>query len=181
MTEINNHEKFNRLIRDFSQYIQFHIHKYNPQKKGIDPDDISQEIQIKLWKIINKNKNIQNQAAYIRKVVNSTVIDFLRKKRREEGIILIEKQKKISEIKNPYFDNEFDMGQFKEAIDSALENLIESRRKVVKLFLLDMTIEEISIFFDWSKNKTRNLLYRGLADLKELLKERDHAEISARE
>ncbi|MBD3195001.1 MAG: sigma-70 family RNA polymerase sigma factor [Candidatus Lokiarchaeota archaeon] len=171
MSETNNHEKFNKLIRDFSQYIQFHIYKYNPQKKGIDPDDISQEIQIKLWKIINKNKNIQNQAAYIRKVVNSTVIDFLRKKRREEGIYIYAKESKISEIKNPYLDNELDIGEFKRTVDSALESLIDSRRKVVKLFLLNMTIEEISIFFNWSKNKTRNLLYRGLADLKKILKE----------
>lgn len=171
MCETNNQKKFNQLIRDFSQYIQFHIHKYNPQKKGIDPDDISQEIQIKLWKIINKNKNIQNQAAYIRKVVNSTVIDFLRKKRREEGIYIYAKQNKISEIKNPYLDNELDMGEFKRIVDSALESLIDSRRKVVKLFLLNMTIEEISIFFNWSKNKTRNLLYRGLADLKKILKD----------
>ena len=63
------------------------------------------------------------------------------------------------------------MGEFKRIVDSALESLIDSRRKVVKLFLLNMTIEEISIFFNWSKNKTRNLLYRGLADLKKILKD----------
>jgi DNA-directed RNA polymerase specialized sigma24 family protein len=38
---------------------------------------------------------------------------------------------------------------------------------------MDMTIEEISAYFNWSTDKTRNLLYRGLADLKNLLKKRD--------
>ncbi|MFW6131169.1 MAG: hypothetical protein ACOC5F_01045, partial [Candidatus Aminicenantaceae bacterium] len=51
-----------------------------------------------------------------------------------------------------------------------VNSLIESRRKVVKLFLLNMTIDEISTFLNWSKDKTRNLLYRGLSDLKKILK-----------
>jgi DNA-directed RNA polymerase specialized sigma24 family protein len=36
-----------------------------------------------------------------------------------------------------------------------------------------MTIEEISAYFNWSKDKTRNLLYRGLSDLKKILKKKD--------
>ncbi|MFO7865833.1 MAG: RNA polymerase sigma factor [Candidatus Aminicenantes bacterium] len=179
MNEINkSNEKFNRLINDFAQCIQFHIHKYDPQKIGIDPEDISQEIKIKLWKIINKKQKIYNQSAYIKKIVNSTVIDFIRKKRREEGMIKNEKQKKISEIKKPYFENEIDTEEFNQIIDQKLNSLIDSRRKVVKLFLLNMTIDEISIFFNWSQNKTRNLLYRGLADLKKSLKENSAEENS---
>ncbi len=57
-------------------------------------------------------------------------------------------------------------------IAQALDSILESRRKVVKLFLLNMTIDEIAALFDWSKDKTRNLLYRGLNDLKKILKEK---------
>jgi len=53
-----------------------------------------------------------------------------------------------------------------------MQSLIESRRRAVKLFLLNMTIEEIAIYLQWSKDKTRNLLYRGLSDLKKTLKEK---------
>jgi len=38
------------------------------------------------------------------------------------------------------------------------------------LYLLDLTIEEMSILFNWTEDKTRNLLYRGLSDLKKNLK-----------
>jgi len=57
-------------------------------------------------------------------------------------------------------------------VGEAVESLMDSRRRVVKLFLLNMTLEEISIFLDWSEAKTRNLLYRGLDDLKKKLKEK---------
>jgi DNA-directed RNA polymerase specialized sigma24 family protein len=36
-----------------------------------------------------------------------------------------------------------------------------------------MSIEEIALYFNWSKDKTRNLLYRGLSDLKKILKEKN--------
>ena len=61
----------------------------------------------------------------------------------------------------------------KERLAAAVDSLIESRRKVVKLFLLDMTIDEIASFYNWSRDKTRNLLYRGLSDLKGILKDKD--------
>lgn len=61
----------------------------------------------------------------------------------------------------------------REKLTEAVGLLIESRRRVVKLYLMDLTIEEIAAFYGWSKNKTRNLLYRGLADLKRLLQEKD--------
>ncbi len=63
--------------------------------------------------------------------------------------------------------------QLREKLAEAVGRLIESRRRAVKLYLLDMTIEEIAVFYGWSRDKTRNLLYRGLADLKRLLKEKD--------
>jgi DNA-directed RNA polymerase specialized sigma24 family protein len=49
--------------------------------------------------------------------------------------------------------------------------LIETRKRAVKLFLLDMSIDEIAEYYNWSRDKTRNLLYRGLADLKSRVKE----------
>jgi DNA-directed RNA polymerase specialized sigma24 family protein len=61
----------------------------------------------------------------------------------------------------------------KDLVGRAVEALIESRRKVVKLYLLNMSIEEIALYFHWSKDKTRNLLYRGLTDLKKILKEKN--------
>jgi len=57
-----------------------------------------------------------------------------------------------------------------EAVGRAVERLISSRRQVVKLYLVGLTISEISSYLNWTPDKTRNLLYRGLADLKETIK-----------
>jgi RNA polymerase sigma factor (sigma-70 family) len=149
------------------------IYKFNPGRFGLDPEDICQEIKIKLWRVLSHEKEIANFPSYIRKVVSSSVIDMLRKVKREEDVFLHEKQKRISEMKADYLSELAAREQLRDKLAEAVGLLIESRRRVVKLFLLDMTIEEIAAFYGWSKDKTRNLLYRGMADLKRLLQDKD--------
>jgi len=165
--------EFEALLEKFADFIRIHISKFNLPKFGLDPEDISQEIRIKIWKLLNTEKVISNYPSYIKKIVYSSVIDLLRKWKREEGIFIQEKQRKIAETKLDYVADCNKEAQIKEIIAEAINSLIESRRKVVKLFLLDMNIEEISAFYSWSQNKTRNLLYRGLSDLKNVLKDKD--------
>jgi len=165
-------EKFEEIIDRFARFIEANIQKFDPQKNGIDPDDLSQEIKIKLWKILQDEKNIHNYSSYIRKIVDSTVIDQLRRFRRQAGIIKVEKRKKISDYKSQYSMSSTSERDHSEIIGKAIESLMESRRKPVRLFLLNMTLEEISIYLNWSRDKTRNLLYRGLADLKRILKDK---------
>jgi RNA polymerase sigma-70 factor (ECF subfamily) len=165
--------EFEELLERFADFIRIHIRKFNLSRFGLDPEDISQEINIKIWKLLNNEKVIDNYPSYIKKIVHSSVIDLLRKWKREDRVFLQEKQKKISETKRDYHAGCQQEDQMKEAIAEATNSLIESRRKVVKLFLLDMNIEEISAFYNWSQNKTRNLLYRGLSDLRNILKDKD--------
>jgi len=168
--EISN--EFNAVINRFSIFIRILIQRYDLQKKGIDPDDILQEVKIKIWKVLEDEKKINNFSSYIRKIVDSSVIDLLRKLKREEKILNHERLKIVSEQKRGYRTEIKLDKNLKKMIAQALDSLLESRRRAVKLFLLNMTIDEIAAVFNWSKDKTRNLLYRGLNDLKKTLKEK---------
>jgi len=162
---------FESIIKNFTGLIYFHIKKFNTQNNVLDYDDISQEVILKLWKVINNEKKIKHYSSYIKKVVNSTIIDYLRKSRRQQQVISSKMQEKIFEKQAAFKEKDDQKNIFVKKIYSAVESLIESRKKVVKLYLLDLTIEEISILFNWTEDKTRNLLYRGLSDLKKNLKE----------
>jgi RNA polymerase sigma factor (sigma-70 family) len=165
-------KEFEIIINRFSRFVKANIQKFNVQKNGIDPDDILQEVKIKIWKVVEDKKKIKNYASYIRKIVDSSIIDQLRRSKREKGIFINEKHKLVSEQKSNYLTNISNDISAKEIIGRAVDSLIESRRKVVKMFLLNMTIEEIAIYYKWTRDKTRNLLYRGLSDLKKILKEK---------
>jgi len=165
-------EELAKLLNSFSHFIRLHIHKYNLQKYGLDPDDIAQEIKIKLWKVLLHEKNIDHQASYIRKVIDSTVIDHLRRLKREEESIQQGMMRVIAENSLSFYSDLPSEDKIQEIVLKALNQLIESRRQAVKLFLLNMSLEEIAKYYSWSKDKTRNLLYRGLKDLKKILKEK---------
>jgi len=169
--EQTKEKQFEELLSRFANFIRIHVQKYNLYRYGLDPDDVTQVIRIKIWKLLNSEKNISNYPSYIKKIVNSSVIDQLRKIRREEGIFSHEKQ--VAENELAY---SMEMARFKsleETVGRAVESLIESRRQVVKLYLLNLSIPEIAGYLNWSIDKTRNLLYRGLSDLKKTLKDMD--------
>ncbi|MCX7974043.1 MAG: RNA polymerase sigma factor [Candidatus Aminicenantes bacterium] len=161
-----------KLLASFSHFIRIQIHKYDLQRYGIDPDDVAQEIRIKLWKLLMNEKNIDYQTSYIRKIIESTVIDHLRKWKREETSLNQTNMRTIAEKNLSCYSELPSEEKIQELIVSALNCLIDSRKKAVKLFLLNMNIDEIARYYSWSKNKARNLLYRGLNDLKKILKEK---------
>jgi RNA polymerase sigma-70 factor (ECF subfamily) len=165
-------QELKKIIEKYSWFIESQILQFNPQKNGIDPDDISQEVKIKLWNVLIDEKKIYSYSSYIKKIVNSCVIDQIRKSRREEGVISNEKRKRISDRLSFYKKHYYSEDQLKNMVGEAVESLMASRRRVVKLFLLNMTLEEIAIFLNWSEAKTRNLLYRGMDDLKKILREK---------
>jgi RNA polymerase sigma-70 factor (ECF subfamily) len=55
------------------------------------------------------------------------------------------------------------------ALDRALLELVASRRGVVRMHLAGYPRQEIADLMGWSEAKTRNLLYRGLEDLRQQL------------
>lgn len=171
ITERARDQELENLLTRFSNLIKTHIQKYHPQRFGLDPEDIAQDVRIKLWKLIDSEKNISNYASYIRKIVNTSVIDQFRKLRRDEGIFHYEKMKRVSEKEKFYIEETEPNSHLKELVAQAVDSLIESRKQVVKLYLLELSVEEISSYLQWSHDKTRNLLYRGLANLKDKLKE----------
>jgi RNA polymerase sigma factor (sigma-70 family) len=54
-------------------------------------------------------------------------------------------------------------------VDKAIEAIPASRRPAVRMHLAGYPREEIADLMGWTEAKTRNLLYRGLADLREQL------------
>jgi DNA-directed RNA polymerase specialized sigma24 family protein len=55
---------------------------------------------------------------------------------------------------------------------ACLQTLAPERRRAVTLWLQDHGIPEIAQLLRWDRKKAANLVYRGLADLREVLRER---------
>ena len=165
----NKTEKIEEIIERFSQFIKASIQRFNPEKSGIDANDIAQEVKIKLWKVLQSEKKIKYYSSYIERVIYSTTIDTMRKLKREKEILA--NYQSSEEEKNPAsaINQQQELNQL---VGQAVDSLIEPRRKVIRLYLLGMDMEETADFFGWTRDKVRNLFYRGLNDLKEILRKK---------
>lgn len=156
-------DEFAALIRRFSSFIYAQIQKVYPQQLGLDRDDLYQEVGLVLWKVLNGEKKIKCQSSYIMRVVNSVVIDHIRSARRQTKLLDVEKA------------NLDPLDQVEDAENNvllmeAISQLSASRQRAVRLFLLELDIAEIASMCGWTEAKTRNLVYRGISDTKDILR-----------
>jgi RNA polymerase sigma-70 factor (ECF subfamily) len=138
---------------------------------------IEQEARIRLWRALQSEREITDLASYIYKIAVTATIDAVRraKARREEPLPEgPSEDDREGEMTLPSRDTSPEdeaAGQsMARAVDSALSKIAESRRRPVALYLKGLTTTEIGRVMGWTEAKARNLVYRGLGDLRRELK-----------
>lgn len=139
---------------------------------GSDVDDLLQEVRLRLWKALESGERIlAAPASYIHRTATSAAIDVLRRRRaRRETPVRLSRPSGIAVLgEGVPADRGIETRELEEQVAAALERLIPARRSVVRMYLAGYDREEIADLLGWTEPKTRNLLYRGLADLREEL------------
>ena len=139
---------------------------------GKDVDDLVQEVRVRLWKALQNGEKIEAApASYIYRTAASAALDLLRRRRaRRETPVRVSRvtgEAILGEAPSP--EALMDGAELAEQIGEAVGRLADSRRSVVRMYLAGYGREEIADLLGWTEAKTRNLLYRGLADLRERL------------
>ena len=140
---------------------------------GDEIDEVVQEIRVRMWKSLGTAELIRRaKASYIYRAAISASIDLIRRRRarRHEARSLDDE---IEDVPAPESrlraDAALDENEVASLVHRALALLAEQRRAVVRMHLAGYDRYEIAELFGWSEAKTRNLLYRGLADLRQIL------------
>ena len=142
---------------------------------GADVDELLQEVRIRLWHAHGGQERADEHiaaipASYLQRTALSAAVDLLRRRRarRADKTVPIEDESELTTAAvTP--DLALAESELAEQIERALQSIQSTRRPVVRMHLLGHPREEIAKLLGWSEPKTRNLLYRGLADLRERL------------
>jgi RNA polymerase sigma-70 factor (ECF subfamily) len=145
-----------------------------------DVDEVMQEVRIRLWHASQGSEKIaQVPASYVYRTAVSAALDILRRRRARgaERTVPLDDREDGGEtpgvtpaVSGP--DAAVEASELAAQVTQAIETIPASRRPVVRMYLAGYPREEIASLMGWSEAKTRNLLYRGLADLRERLTER---------
>jgi RNA polymerase sigma-70 factor (ECF subfamily) len=142
---------------------------------GADVDELLQEVRIRLWHAHGGQERPDEHlaaipASYLHRTALSAAVDLLRRRRarRSDQMIPIEDEPPgMAEAPGP--DMTLAESELAGQVERAIQSIHPSRRPVVRMHLMGHPREEIAELLGWSESKTRNLLYRGLADLRERL------------
>lgn len=138
---------------------------------GSDMEEVVQDLRIRLWRALDRpnEKNPSQSSSYVYRAAMSAAVDLLRRRRagplgRPVDLELVSDT--LPARGGNIGDDEADQVA---ALGRALERLLPERRLAVRLHLDGKSREDIAELTGWNEARTRNLLYRGLADVKSLL------------
>lgn len=139
--------------------------------QGSDVDEVVQELRLRMWKSLGTAELIRRaKASYIYRAAISASIDIIRRRRaRKVDAVSIDDYADMMPDPHRAADARLEGQEVAAAVHRAISLLAESRRAVVRMYLAGYDREEIADLLGWTEAKTRNLLYRGLADLRKTL------------
>ena len=167
--------RLQQVLSDFGSRLGVLMRTYRLDRHGIDPADVEQEVRIRLWKAIARDRSGAFHASYVQRVVASTVIDALRRAEVRAAEPLPEEDD----------DNPVDLGEHSvgpeqsagdvermQGIERCMNEIPERRRVVVALHLQGFSLQEIADLAGIaSAEAARKLVSRGLEELKSRLRE----------
>lgn len=158
--------QLDEIVRRFAGSIRATSARYR-----LDPSDLGeaeQEVRIRLWRACGNPENISKlSTSYLQRVVTTAVLDLLRRRRRAVMHDPVEDLPLPAPGPGP--DADVAAASLGDIVRVGVESLSLARRTVVKLHLEGYRRDEIEALLGWSEAKTRNLLYRGLFDLRAYL------------
>jgi len=167
--------RYELLLERYELLLRAVIRRHCPPSLGIDVRDVEQDARLRLWKLVEREKELDDPASYLFRIAVTTTIDAVRRvlTRKEEQLPDGEPAELPGMMTNPNEapDAVAERRELMMKIRAALATLIRNRRRAVELHLQGLTLGEISHLTGWSAGKTRNLVYRGLSDLREKLRQ----------
>ena len=167
-------ERLESLMAQFRPALRGAVAKVRSRSFSIDPEEIEQEVRIRLWKVLEADREIRSPESYIYRMAVNATLDVIRRyqRRREDPMETLEHSSERA-IHEPRSKSPEIAAQRRETlikVERALKDLSEERASCVRYYLQGFTSEEIAHLKRWTEPKARNLTYRGLDQLRRLLK-----------
>jgi RNA polymerase sigma factor (sigma-70 family) len=171
-------QRLAQVLGDFGNRLSALLHGYRLDRHGVDPADIEQEVRIRLWKAIERDRFGAFHASYVQKVVATTVIDALRRAEVRAAEPLPEDDDEAGQLPEEGVGPEQSAsdGERMGGLQRCLGEIPERRRLPITLHLQGFSLQEIADVVGTSAEAARKLVSRGLEELKSKLRAQGHGE-----
>lgn len=166
--QVPHESEFRQLIERWSGYVRATLRKLDQRRSEADLEELEQDIRIKLWQQLSRERNWDKPASFIRSVVMSVAIDAARKRAVRIGE---ESQVGLEALDFSTTVDRSDEGSERQADLWALLKRVEAdspeKAQALGLHLQGFTTAEIGTLLGWTEAKARNTVYRLLEALQQ--------------
>ena len=132
-------------------------------------DEAVQELRIRLWRAFPGSEQLATvSGGYLYRAAVTASLMVLRRRRakRESGLEVTTRFEESTASHDPTPHETLEGSELATRVVRAVATLPSPRQAVVRMHLKGYHRDEIASLLGWSEAKTRNLLYRGLDDLR---------------
>lgn len=168
--------RWQSLVEQYAGLLRATISRVCPRQLGLQVEDIEQEARLKLWRALKSERTIESPASYVFKTAARATIDAIRRARarREEQLGPPPETGGSHgwEVVDPQAspERQAERALVLEKVRECLGRLKAERRRALALHLQGFTTEEIGRLLGWTEPRARNLVYRGLKQLRDALR-----------
>lgn len=158
------------LIARFDAFIRRTASRHG--LRGADLDEVVQDLHVRIWKSFGTSASIRSaKPSYMYRAAVSASLDIIRRRRalKARATPLDEVPATGLADRTHGVEDRLVRDDLARVVHESLAEVQESRRAVVRLHLAGYDRFEIAELLGWTEGKTRNLLYRGLEDLRHVL------------
>lgn len=159
------------LVRQYGKLIAAMVRRVGRSASTQMREDIQQRVLIALWKQLRRNQAIEHPTTYIYRTAVRETVRMMREEanRAQDPIDDHAPAGLRAERGDPH--SELDRKEKMARIRAAIVEIAPERRVAVRAHLSGFDVTEIMGRYGWSYQKARNLIARGMADLRRILME----------
>lgn len=167
--KIPHEAEFRRLIERWSGFVRKTLYNLDPRRSESDLEEIEQEIRLRLWQVLSRERTWDKPASFIRSVVLSVAIDAARRRQARGGA---SEHVGLEHLQPGSAGEAFDPTSAIEdraqllAVLEALQRVDPEKAEALGLHLQGFTTLEIGNLLGWTEAKARNIVYRCLDALR---------------
>jgi RNA polymerase sigma factor (sigma-70 family) len=160
--------RFEALVRQYGRLISSVVRRVAGRAGDLVGQDVEQKVLVALWRQIEGEQTIDHPTSYIYRIAVREAVRMMRQET-SRG------QEPLEETARDTRADPFETVAREEQrrnIEAGLAALGADRQRAVRAHLSGFEVQEIMRMYGWPYQKARNLIARGMADLREALRRR---------
>ena len=164
--------RFEALVRDYGRLIRHAIRRAARADAPRLADDIEQTVLVALWQQVAREQVIDHPASYVYRAAVRETIRAIRRDRAQSARAEPDRGEVERVTTGTTPEDDVRRREQRDLLRASLETLAPDRARAVKAHLSGFSVEEIMALCGWPYQRARNLIARGMADLRAALRER---------